>query len=153
MHRIKRGVLIGFVLFWVLGFLLVAPSPVYRALFINANDDITLDHPVQLFEGIDWAHPYYYQHIGQAFRDLIQQVDLDMVYVFFDFESPHNTTQYIRYFREYQQTWAYPTRVVVIERLTDLDPQDVVIISSMNIPPETLFDCIVGEAHLYLCQV
>lgn len=152
MHRIKRGVFIGFLIFWLLGFVLVAPSPLYRLLFVQANN-LPLDAPVRLFEGIDWTHPYYYQDIGRAYRNLIRQVDIEMVYMYFDSESLHNTSTYIRYFREYQLTWAYPTRIKIIKQLTDLHPGDYVMISTMNTPSDMLLDCISGEAYLHLCRL
>lgn len=149
MHRVKRGILIGFGLFWLIGFLLVAPSPLYRLLFTQANDT-QLASPVQLFEGMDWTHPYFYQSIGRAYRILVQQTDDDAILMYFDPESPLNTDAYIRYFNEYQILWAYPKQVEIINSLDNLPPDTTVMISTNDSPP--LANCLSGQENLYLCQ-
>lgn len=149
MHRFRRSLLIGFGVFWLIGFVLVAPAPLFRFLWIQSNNR-SIESPVQLFEGMDWTHPYKYQSIGRAYRTLAQQTDSDVIIMYFDAESPLNTDAYMRYFNEYQIIWAYPKRVVIASSLDDIPLDATVIISTTN--PAILSDCLSGQEHLYLCR-
>jgi len=149
MRHLKQLILGGFLLLWLGGFLLIAPSPLYRLLYMQSNQ-IPLDVPYQLFETTDWSHPYYYGNLGRAFRNLSQQATTDTIYLYIDPESPLNTSAYRRYFNEYDMIWAYP---YIIERTSDLDiiPDGAIVIISSTVAPE--FECIAGEENLYLCQL
>lgn len=149
MGRVKQMLLIGFCLLWVFGFLLVAPSPLYRFLFSQAND-IDLNSPIQLFESLDWSHPYYYEHIGRAFRELSQQAEADEILVYFERSDPFNTNGYIRYFREYQIAWAYPRVTTRIPSLDNIEAGQTIMVSAEHPPPQ--FTCISHEENLHLCQ-
>lgn len=148
MRHLKQLILGGFLLLWLAGFLLIAPSPVYRLLYLQSNQ-LSLDVPYQLFETVDWTHPHYYGNLARAFRTLTQQATTEVIYRYLDPESSLNTSAYHRYFNEYDMIWAYPH---IIERTSDLDtiPDGAMVIISSTIPPE--FECIVGEENLYLCQ-
>lgn len=148
MKALKRWALVGFILLWMAGFLLIAPSPLYRLLFLQANQK-SFDTAYQLFETVDWTHPHNYGDVARAFRELSQQATTDTIYLYFDLESPIHTGAYRRYFNEYDFVWAYPH---VIERTNTLDtvPQGATVIISSTIVPD--FDCLAGEENLYLCQ-
>ena len=148
MKDLKRLVLVGFILLWLAGFLLIAPSPLYRLLFLQANQK-PLESPYLLFETVTWTHPHYYSDLAQAFRKLSQQTTTETIYLYVDLEFPTDSEAYRRYFSEYDFVWAYPH---VIETLENLDtvPQGAIVIISTRVKPE--FDCIAGEENLYLCQ-
>lgn len=148
MKYLKRLILVGFVLSWLAGFLLIAPSPLYRLLYLQANQ-LPFDTPHQLFEGLDWAHPTYYAELGRAFRTLSQQASTDTIYLYVDRDPQIHTEAYRRYFKEYARVWAYPHVVEQISTLADVPKGATLIISSM-MPPD--FDCQVGEENLFLCQ-
>lgn len=148
MQSIKRWVLVGFSVLWLIGFVIVAPSPLYRWLFTQAND-IQLQSPHQLFEGADWTQPHNYAHLARSVRSFAQQSTDTTLYLYFDPDSDLNTSDYRRYFGEYADFWAYPKTVVPISNLDDLAPDTSVIISSEDAPN---FTCNLHEATLYLCQ-
>lgn len=147
MRHLKRLTLIGFVLLWLAGFLLIAPSPLYRLLYLQSKQQSFTPH--QLFEGLDWAHPAYYADLGHAFRTLSQQANTETIYLYLDRESQIHTGAYQRYFFEYAIVWAYPHAIEQIDDLDNVPDGATVIISSTSSPE---FDCQVGEEHLFLCQ-
>ena len=148
MKRIKRWVLVGFVLLWLGGVLLTAPAPLYRWLYLQANQ-LPLDTPHQLFEGLNWTHPHYYADLGRAFRALSQEASTNAIYLYIDLESDINTDAYRRYFSEYADVWAYPIPVNLVGNLANV-PSDATVIISSSIAPE--LDCRPGVEHLFLCQ-
>jgi hypothetical protein len=148
MRYLKRLVLAGFVLLWLAGFLLIAPSPLYRLLFLQANQQ-PLDTPYQLFEGLDWAQPQYYADLGRAFRALSQQATTETIYLYLDPESNIHTAAYRRYFSEYAMVWAYPHVIEQVGTLANVPDGATVMISSTSVPN---FECQIGEENLFLCQ-
>jgi len=148
MNSLKRLILVGFILLWLAGFLLIAPSPIYRLFFVQANGK-PLDTPYQLFETVDWTHPYYYGDLGRAFRTLSGQSTTNIIYLYLDLESPSYMDTYQRYFDEYAFVWAYPRTIEQIRSL-DTVPQGATVIISSAIVPD--FECLAGEENLYLCQ-